>query len=353
MRTHSGSWTWRLKILVTGGGGFLGLALCRALVERGYTLTSYSRGTHRSLAALGVRQVQGDVADFASLADACEGVEAVFHVAAKAGAWGPFREYFDANVRGTRNLIAGCRIHRVPTLIHTSSPSVAHSGTLEVQGGNEMSTPVAARFRACYPATKSIAEQIVLEENTDGLRTIALRPRLIWGPGDNHLLPRLVQRARSGRLRLIGDGSNRIDTTYIDNAVDAHLKALDALTGKLAGRCAGKAYFISNGEPKPAGEIINRLLASADAPPVEKQIPFRAAYVIGAVLERVYDLFGLRGEPAMTRFIAEQLSTPHWYDIGAARRDFGYVPTVSIEAGLQRLAAWWRDNPTERMPGGR
>ncbi len=337
-----------MKILVTGGGGFLGLALCKALLERGHEVSSYSRAQHPALATLGVAQIQGDLADFSSVIEACEHVEAVFHVAAKAGAWGPFRDYFDANVRGTRNVIAGCRIHQVPTLIHTSSPSVAHSGNVEVQGGNETSTPVATRFKACYPATKAVAERIVLEENRDGLRTIALRPRLIWGPGDNHLLPRLVQRARAGRLRLIGDGSNRIDTTYIDNAVDAHLKAFDALTGKLAGRCAGKAYFISNGEPKAAVEIINSLLRTAGAPLVEKQIPFLAAYVLGAILERVYDTFSLRGEPMMTRFIAEQLSTPHWYDIGAARRDFGYVPTVSIATGLERLTEWWQASQQRR-----
>ncbi len=332
-----------MKVLVTGGGGFLGLALCRALVARGYSVVSYSRGTYQALAALGVQQRQGDLADFASVVDACEGVDVVFHVAAKAGAWGSFRDYFDANVRGTRNVIAGCRINDVPTLIHTSSPSVAHSGHVAVEGGNENSAPLASNFKAFYPATKAVAERIVCSENGDGLRTIALRPRLIWGPGDNHLLPRLVQRARSGRLRLIGDGSNRIDTTYIDNAVDAHLKAYDTLTGKLGGRCAGKAYFISNGEPRPAGEIINALLVCANAPQVERRISFTAGYAIGAVLEAAYTMLRLRGEPPMTRFIAEQLATAHWYDIGAARRDFGYVPTVTTDEGLQRLQSWCRE----------
>lgn len=331
-----------MKLIVTGGGGFLGLALCRALVERGHEVSSFSRGTYPALAALGVRQVQGDLADFAGVVDACAGMEAVFHVGAKAGAWGPFREYFDANVRGTRNVIAGCRIHGVPNLVHTSTPSVAHAGRVPVQGGNETSAPPATRFKASYPATKAIAERIVCEENGDGLRTIALRPRLIWGPGDNHLLPRMVHRARAGRLRLVGDGSNRIDTTYIDNAVEAHLKAFETLTGKLAGRCAGKAYFISNGEPKPIAEIINRLLAAAGAPAVEKFLPFAAAYAIGALLERVYAGLDLEGEPLMTRFLAEQLATAHWYDIGAARRDIGYVPVVNLDEGMERLAAWCR-----------
>ena len=330
-----------MNAVVTGGGGFLGLALCRALVERGIDVTSYSRAHHPPLGAIGVRQIHGDLADFGSVVDALEGAEAVFHVGAKAGAWGPFRDYFDANVRGTRNVIAGCRLQQVPTLIHTSSPSVAHYGHQSVQGGNEASARVATRFKAYYPATKALAEKIVLQENRDGLRTIALRPRLIWGPGDNHLLPRLQQRAKAGRLRLIGDGSQRIDTTYIDNAVDAHMKAFDGLTGKLAGRCAGKAYFISNGEPKPIAEIINRLLAATGTAPVEKKIAYPLAYAIGAGLEAVYALLKLHGEPPMTRFVAEQLATAHWYDIGAARRDFGYVPTVSIDEGLQRLRHWW------------
>ncbi len=331
------------RVLVTGGGGFLGFALCRGLLEGGHEVTSYSRVSHAPLAALDVQQLAGDLADFGSVIDACEGMDAVFHVAAKAGASGSFRDYFDANVRGTRNVIAGCRMHGVPNLIHTSSPSVAHSGHVEVQGGNETTAPVATRFKAYYPATKAVAERIVLDENGEGLRTIALRPRLIWGPGDNHLLPRLVKRAQGGRLRLIGDGSNRIDTTYIDNAVDAHLKAFAALTGKLAGRCAGKAYFVSNGEPKPVAEIINALLATAGVAAIEKKLPFAAAYAIGGALERVYEVLNLRGEPPLTRFIAEQLATPHWYDIGAARRDFGYVPSVSIATGLERLATWWRD----------
>lgn len=327
---------------MTGGGGFLGSALCRALVERGCTVTSYSRGTYPALAALGVRQVQGDLGSLADLADALEGMEAVFHVAAKAGHWGEFRDYFDANVRGTRNVIAGCRMHGVPILIHTSTPSVAHAGRVPVEGGNESSAPVASRYKAAYPATKAVAERIVCAENDASLRTIALRPRLIWGPGDNHLLPRLVERARAGRLRFVGDGDNRIDTTYIDNAVEAHLKALDALTGKLAGRCVGKAYFISNGEPQPIRDVVNRLLAAAGVPAVAATIPYRAAYTLGALLEGVYTALDLRGEPLMTRFLAEQLATPHWYDIGAARRDFGYVPVMSMVEGFVRLADWWR-----------
>lgn len=326
-----------MKVVVTGGGGFLGQALCRALVERGLVVSSLSRGTYPGLAALGVRQQQVDIGDFGGVSEALREVDAVFHVAAKAGAWGEFREYFDANVRGTRNVIAACRMNGVPTLIHTSTPSVAHRGHVAVEGGTAETAPVATRFKAVYPATKAIAEQAVLEANGDGLATVALRPRLIWGPGDNHLLPRLAERARAGRLRFVGDGMNRIDTTYIDNAVAAHLAAFDALHGKPKARCAGRAYFISNGEPKPISDVINSLLRAAGAPIVDKLLPFRAGYTIGAVCERLWNWLPLPGEPPMTRFLAEQLATPHWYDMAPARADFGYQPKVSFIEGIKRL----------------
>jgi 2-alkyl-3-oxoalkanoate reductase len=327
-----------MKVLVTGGGGFLGLALCRRLLERGYAVSSFSRSRHATLDALGVRQVSGDLASFDAVIDALEGMDAVFHVAALAGAWGSPGDYFDANVRGTRHIIEACRLTGVPTLVHTSTPSVAHRGHVAVEGADEAGAPVADHFRSAYPATKAIAERAVLEASIDGLTTVALRPRLIWGPGDNHLLPRLVARARAGRLRLVGDGRNLIDTTYIDNAVDAHLAAFDAIHGQPQAACAGRAYFISNGEPRAIGDIINALLAAAGAPPVEKEVSFRTAYLLGAAAERLWAWLPLGGEPPMTRFIAEQLATPHWYDIGAAARDFGYLPRIGIDEGLRRLA---------------
>jgi nucleoside-diphosphate-sugar epimerase len=334
-----------MKLLVTGGGGFLGQALCRRLVERGHAVVSYNRGLYPPLAALGVRQVQGDLSNFDALADACQDVEGVFHLGAKAGAWGSFQDYFDANVRGTNHVLAACRMGGVPTLVHTSTPSVTHRATQPVVGGNEKSAPPADGFKAWYPATKRVAEEHVLAANGDGLATVALRPRLIWGPGDTQLLPRLVERARRGQLRLVGDGQNKIDTTFIDNAVQAHLDAFDALHGKPDARCAGKAYFISNGEPKPVGEIVNALLRAAGAPMVDKQLPFRAAYALGGMFETLWTVLPLKGEPPMTRFLAEQLSTTHFYDISAARRDFGYQPKVSIIEGLKQLAEWYGTQP--------
>lgn len=329
-----------MKIIVTGGAGFLGQALCRALQAEGHELTSFQRSHSPALEAMGVRQLRGDLADADAVHAAFAGQEAVFHNAAKAGAWGSYESYYAANVTGTRNVLAAMRAHGIGRLVYTSTPSVTHSGRSPVEGGNEIDTPYGEGFKAPYPATKLIAEKEVLAANGADLATVALRPRLIWGPGDTQLLPRLAERARAGRLRFIDGGHNRMDTTFIDNAAQAHVDAFKALVPGAA--CAGKAYFISNGEPREVRRIVNDLLATAGVAPVEKSIPYGVAYAAGAVLEGVWRTLRLGGEPPMTRFLAEQLSTPHWYDISAAARDLGYVPRVSTQEGLARLAAWWQ-----------
>lgn len=329
-----------MRILVTGGGGFLGQALCRGLVERGHEVVSFNRGHYPALDALGVRQVRGDLADAQAVLEAARGAEAIFHNAAKAGAWGSYESYHQANVVGTENVLAACRAHGIGRLVYTSTPSVTHRKTHPVEGGTAETVPYGSGFKAPYATTKTIAEKAVLAANGPDLATVTLRPRLIWGPGDNQLLPRLVERAKAGKLRFVGDGENRIDTTYIDNAADAHFRAFEHLAPGAA--CAGRAYFISNGEPKPVREIVNALLAAAGAPPVTKTLPFGAAYAIGAVSETLWSLLRLPGEPPLTRFLAEQLSTTHWYDMAPATRDFGYVPRVGIAEGLERLARAWQ-----------
>ncbi|HTK78055.1 MAG TPA: NAD-dependent epimerase/dehydratase family protein [Gemmataceae bacterium] len=325
-----------MRALVTGGGGFLGGAIVRQLRDRGDTVRSFSRHHYDELENLGVEQRRGDLADAAAVADAVEGCDLVFHVAAKAGVWGPADEYFRANVVGTRNVLAACRRHGVRRLVFTSSPSVIGSGR-DIHGDNE-SLPYPGEYTAEYPRTKAIAEAEVLRSNCPELATVALRPHLIWGPGDPHLLPRLIVRAKAGRLRQVGDGQNTVDITYVDNAAAAHLLAADRLVA--GSPIAGRAYFISQGEPVPLWPFINQVLELAGVPPATRRMPAGLAYTAGTMFEALYKLFRIRSEPPMTRFLAQQLSTSHWFDISAARRNLGYVPVISTDEGLRRLATW-------------
>ena len=326
-----------MKILVTGGGGFLGQALCRGLIERGHEVASFNRGHYPALDALGVRQIRGDLADRDAMVAAAQGSDAIFHNAAKAGAWGSYDSYHQANVVGTQNVLDACRAHGIGRLVYTSTPSVTHRATHPVEGLGADEVPYGENFQAPYATTKAIAEKAVLAANDANLATVALRPRLIWGPGDQQILPRLVERAKAGRLRIVGDGDNKVDTTYIDNAAQAHFDAFEHLAPGSA--CAGKAYFISNGEPWPMRDLLNALLRAAGAPEVRKHLPFRAAYAAGVVCEGLWHALPLKGEPPMTRFLAEQLATAHWYSMEPARRDFGYAPKVSMAEGMHRLRA--------------
>jgi nucleoside-diphosphate-sugar epimerase len=326
-----------MKALVTGGGGFLGGAIVRRLVDRGWSVRTLQRGQYQQLDKLGVEQIQGDIADPNIVLQAVKGSEIVFHVAAKVDPWGSYKPFHRTNVVGTDNVLTAMRSTGVPKLVFTSTPSVIHSGG-DLAGVDE-SAPYPEHFEAAYPQTKAMAEMAVLAANDDELSTVALRPRLIWGPEDTNLVPQLVARAKSGQLRLVGDGSNLVDTVYIDNAVDAHLLAADHLESGAS--CAGKPYFISNGEPRPMKEIINGILAAAGLPPVERSVPIKAAVVAGAVFENLYKVFPTKGGPRMTRFVARNFATAHWFDISAARRDLGYEPRITLEEGLARLREWF------------
>lgn len=321
-------------ILVTGGGGFLGGAIVRQLSERGAKLRTFSRQRYAELEKLGVEQFQGALDNGNAVDEVVEGCDLVFHVAAKAGIWGPYDDYHRTNVVGTENVINACRKHGVERLIYTSSPSVVFNGT-DMEGVDE-SVPYPEHFEAYYPQTKAMAEQKVMAANDDSLATVSLRPHLIWGPGDNHLVPRIIAKGKAGQIRKIGKRENKVDSIYIDNAADAHLLAAEKLAPGSA--VAGKAYFISQDEPLSVWELINRILEAGDVPPVKRSISPGLAYFAGCVCETVYRAFGLKGEPRMTRFVARELSTAHWFDISAAKRDFGYVPRVSIDEGLKRLA---------------
>jgi nucleoside-diphosphate-sugar epimerase len=322
------------SILVTGGGGFLGKAIVRQLLAKGHQVASFSRHFHPELESLGVDQLCGDISNAGAVKNAVRGRDVVFHVAAKAGVWGRFEDYFRANVTGTRHVITACRSCRVPALIYTSSPSVVFDGG-DMRGVDE-SVPYPNRFHAPYPQTKALAEQDVVAAADGNLKTIVLRPHLIWGPADNHLVPRII--ARAGSLRRIGDGSNRVDTIYVDNAARAHLLAMEALENKPV--LSGRIYFISDDNPIGLWEMVNRILAAGGKPPVTRSLSPTAAYCIGSVLEWAYRTFGLSGEPRMTRFVARELATAHWFDISAAKRDLGYTAEISIEEGMKRLKAW-------------
>jgi nucleoside-diphosphate-sugar epimerase len=322
-----------VNVLVTGGGGFLGSAIVRQLVERGDTVRSYSRSAYPELACLGVEQIQGDLADRDALIKAAQGCECIYHVAAKAGIWGSYHEFHKANVTGTENVLAACYQHGIERLVYTSSPSVVFDGQ-DVAGGDE-TLPYPPHFEAHYPHTKALAEQLVLAANSPDLATVSLRPHLIWGPGDNHLVPRIVAKARAGRLRRIGNRPCLVDTVYVDNAARAHLLAGERLAPGSA--IAGKAYFISNGEPIPLWEMINRILAAAGLPPITRSISPWLAYAVGSLCEGIWGLLNLSGEPPMTRFVAHELATAHWFNIDAARRDLGYVPEITISEGLVNL----------------
>ena len=322
-----------MNVLVTGGGGFLGSAICRELARLDHRVIAYQRNPAVHLAEYGVESVTGDICDHERLAATAAGCDAIIHTAAKAGIWGDPADYRRINTEGTRSVVAACRAGGVGLLVHTSSPSIVHAGG-DIEGGDE-SLPVATRFSAPYPETKAAAERRVLAANGTDLKTCALRPHLIWGPGDPHILPRLVARASGGRLALPAP-HKVIDTVYVDNAAHAHVRALQELAGRA--RCAGKAYFVTNNEPLPQGEIIQRLLAALGIEVTIRAVPAGLALAAGAVTEWAWRFFRIKGEPPATRFSVEQLATAHWFDTSAAVRDFGYLPTISIEEGLKVLS---------------
>ncbi len=324
-----------MKVLVTGGGGFLGSAICRQLIARGDEVLAYQRSASDELEKLGAQVIRGNITDVEWLSSALQDVDAVIHTAAKAGMGGPYADYFAVNVSGTEHVIAACRNNGIQKLVFTSSPSITHADG-DIEGGDE-SLPYAGHYNSPYPATKALAEQKVMAANGPQLHTVSLRPHLIWGPGDNHLLPHLLERAKSGKLRLPGP-DKLIDTVYIDNAAKAHLLALDKLASSPA-TVGGKTYFISNDEPLPQGQVIASLLKAAGIEVNIQPISPRIAIAAGTLLETAWKLFRLKSEPPLTRWSAEQLSTAHWYDISAAKRDLGYSPEISVAEGLQILTA--------------
>ena len=320
-----------MKILVTGGGGFVGGYVIERLLARGYAVRSIGRSSQPQLEAQGVEVVCGDLTDVAAVSAACEGVDAVFHVAARAGVWGSWESYYQPNVIGTRNVVAACQQQGVGRLIYTSTPSVVFTGQ-PIRGGDE-SLPYGKNWLCHYAHTKAIAEAEALAANSESLKIVALRPHLIFGPGDPHLLPRVIESVQAGRLKIIGDGKSRVDVSYVGNVADAHLDAFDALA---AGTGAGQAYFISQGESVELWPWVNSILEGLGHAPLTKQVPLPVAYAVGALCEGLWKVLGRRNEPPITRFVAVELAKDHYFDISAARRDLGYLANTPMAEALNQ-----------------
>lgn len=325
------------RVLITGGNGFLGQAIVKLCLARGYHVRILGRKPRSADQPTGVDYFRGDLTQKADVEKAVQGCAYVFHVAAQAGIWGRWEDYVKNNISGTHNCLEAARATGVKAFIYTSTPSVVFTG-VSFQGADE-SLPYGRNWLCAYAETKASAERLVLQSHSDAMPTCALRPHLIWGPGDHHLFPRVLNRARQGKLRIVGDGENKVDVTHVDTAAQAHLNALDAL---LAGRGHGKAYFISEGQPVKLWEFINRLLTGAGIAPVTKKISLRRAYFLGALLEGLWTILPLKGEPPMTRFVAVELAKDHWFNIQAARKDLGFQPRCDLWPTLDALAKTFR-----------
>jgi len=321
-------------VFVTGAGGFLGKAICKMLCSANIKVTGFARGSYPELEQLGVVMVQGDICDLERLKMAMKDCDLVFHVASKAGVWGSKKDYYLPNVDGAANVIQACKSLAIKHIVYTSTPSVTFAGVDEA--GIDETQPYAENFLNYYAESKAVAEKMMLNENSEQLKITALRPHLIWGPEDPHLVPRVIERAKAGRLKLLGNIDKLVDTIYVDNAAYAHILAGVNIVQDNA-ECAGKSYFISNDQPITMAVMLNNILACVDLPPVTKRIPTALAYGVGTLLEWSYRLIDKKEEPMMTRFVARQLSTSHYFTIDAAKNDLGYQPLVSIIQGMKAL----------------
>ncbi len=324
------------RVLVIGGGGFLGSTIVRQLVDRGCTVTVAGRHQYPYIDALGVKCHVGDISDALFCDRICTTVDTVIHTAAKAGIWGAWREYKRANIDGTVNVVNSCRKAAVPVLVYTSTPSVVFRGK-SIHNGTE-ALPYAEQFLCNYARSKVAAERFVLNSHADGLRVCAVRPHLIWGPEDPHLIPRLIERGRKNQLKIVGPGTNKVDITYVDNAAQAHIQAAEKLHE--SSKISGNAYFIGQENPVHLWDWVNDLYQELGIDRLQKKVPLPAAYLAGMLLELVHRLPGVQSEPKMTRFLALQLGCSHYFSHAAAQRDLGYQPAISIDEGTKMLINW-------------
>jgi len=325
-----------VKVLITGGSSLIGRGVAEALAARGDEVIVLQR-SHVDGLPDGVGQCQGDIADPAAVADALAGCDGVVHLAAKVGVVGERSEYQRVNVEGTRTLLHAAHVEGVSRFVHVSSPSVAHDGTPIIGGGADPA--ITDHGSAWYPATKAQGERLAIDADGDGMAVVVLRPHLVWGPGDMQLVGRIVERAQEGKLALVGGGRALVDTTYVDNAVSALIAALDAVEPGAV--CAGQVYVVSNGEPRPTRELIEGICAAAGVEFAPRDVPLGVARRVGGVVDRIWPRLGRDDEPPLTRFLADQLGTAHWFDPRPLRDDLGWEPQVSIDEGLRRLTEWF------------
>lgn len=328
-----------MQAVVIGGGGFLGSKIAHLLLKRGDHVRVVGRHYYPHLSGAGAYSLVADINDPTAMVDAVKNADAVFLTAAHAGYWGKLARYWKINVDGTRTVLDGVKKCGVPRLIYTSTPSVVGYQT-EVENANN-DLPYPSKHESPYPETKGIAERLILAANGPGLATVALRPHIIFGPGDRHVLPRMIDKAVSGKLMQIGNGTNMVDMTYIDNAAAAHLDAAAALANHQA-PCAGKAYFISNNEPVRLWDFLNTMLSDIGFPTIDRSISLRTGRILGRICEMGYHVLPLRGEPPITRYLASMLARAHWYDMTPAMRDLGYRVRVSMAEGTRATLDWLR-----------
>lgn len=321
------------RALVTGGGGFVGSHIVKQLRAADIDCIVLGRHSYPEVEAMGARCVRGDIADTGFVKQVITDVDTVFHVAALAGIWGKWEDYHRVNVLGTDNVLAACRENGIEHLVYTSTPSVVFNGEDIVNGDERL--PYGEKVLCHYARSKIAAEKLVLEKNSNSLRTCAIRPHLVWGPGDPHLIPRLLERGRKGELKKVGNCQNLVDISYVENVATAHLLAAKNLES--TGTAAGKAYFINQGEPVNLWDWVDELFHEFNVPPIQKQVPFPLAYAAGFVLEGLHTIFAPAKEPKMTRFLAEQLAKSHYFSMENAKRDLGYTVQVSTAEGMRRL----------------
>ncbi|MFX3675651.1 MAG: NAD-dependent epimerase/dehydratase family protein [bacterium] len=321
------------KILVTGAGGFLGRYIVKILISKGYRVHGLGRSIHEDLVQRGVVWHQCDIRDAKAVQNATKGVDAVIHCASKIAMWGDWNDFVSINIHGTQNIINACLENKIQKLVYTSTPSVVF-GRESIQGGDErLDYPKDSVSR--YGRSKAMAEKNVLAVDQTKLYTCALRPHLIFGPGDDHLVPRLVEAAKKNRLKIIGDGENEVDVIAVENAAVAHVQALENL-GE-GSRVNGQAYFIAQDEPVKLWQFTNTLLKLHGQNPLDKSVSFPLAYFIGACFEFLAKVFRIKKDNLpMTRFVAMQLAKSHWFRHDKARDHFQYEPRLSTEQALEQ-----------------